>query len=157
MLHRISGKKLGRTRNQRQALFKGLSRAIFTYGSIETTEAKAKASIPMIEKLANTAVVGDLNAKRELFAAFQDRRFVNSVVAQMQQVFGDQKSNFTVIKRVKRRQGDDALIVKLSFVKPYALDLTKKEAVKKEESAKPVKKAAAKKVVKKVKKSEVKE
>jgi large subunit ribosomal protein L17 len=157
MLHRISGKKLGRTRNQRQALFKGLSRAIFTYGSIETTEAKAKASIPMIEKLANTAVVGDLNAKRELFATFQDRRFVNSVVAQMQQVFGDQKSNFTVIKRVKRRQGDDALIVKLSFVKPYALDLTKKEAVKKEESAKPVKKAAAKKVVKKVKKSEVKE
>ncbi len=157
MLHRISGKKLGRTRNQRQALFKGLSRAIFTYGSIETTEAKAKASISMIEKLANTAVRGDLNAKRELFAAFQDRRFVNSVVAQMQQVFGDQKSNFTVIKRVKRRQGDDALIVKLSFVKPYALDLTKKEAVKKEESAKPVKKAAAKKVVKKVKKSEVKE
>ncbi len=157
MLHRISGKKLGRTSNQRKALFNGLAKSLFTYGSIETTNAKAKAVIPLVERLANKAIKGDLNAHRQLFVVFQDRHFVGAVVAKMKEVFGTQTSNFTVVKKVKHRQGDDALIVKLSLVKPYSLDLSKKAEVKTEEKATKAPKKAPKATVKKVKKTTDKE
>ncbi len=51
MKHRVSGKKLGRTRSMRQALIKSLVSAFITHGKIETTTAKAKMVQPIIEKL----------------------------------------------------------------------------------------------------------
>lgn len=146
MRHRMVGKKLGRNFNERKALIKSLTKAIFTHGAIETTEAKVKAIIPMVEKLASTIITKDeLTAKRELFKVLQDQHWVNRVVTNFKSVFGDQKSNFTTIQKIKYRFGDDALIVKLSFVKavdfkPAKVEVdkkAKKEVIKK---AKPVKK-----------------
>ena len=147
MKHRISGKQLGRNRNQRQALIKGLAKSIFTYGAIQTTEAKAKAVIPMIEKLASTAMKDTLVCRRELFKIFQNQTFVNNVVDKMKAVFGDQKSNFTKVTKIKRRQGDDALVVSLSFVKPVDFTTVKKAETKEE----PKKESKPKKTVKKAK------
>lgn len=117
MRHRVSGRKLGRDRNQRQALFRTLLRSLFTHGSIKTTKAKAKSIIPQAEKMAAMAVKGDLISRRQLFTVFQDKNFVNQVVAVFSQSFPDQKQNFTKLQNIKLRQGDNALIVKLSFIK----------------------------------------
>jgi large subunit ribosomal protein L17 len=112
------GKKLGRNFNERKALLKSLTKSMFTHGAIETTEAKVKAVIPMVENLANLIITKEeLTAKRELFKVLQDQHWVNRVVVNFKSVFGDQKSNFTTVKKIKHRFGDDALIVKLSFVK----------------------------------------
>jgi large subunit ribosomal protein L17 len=149
MKHRIFGKKLGRNHNERQALFRSLTKSMFIYGSINTTEAKAKSVVSTIESLSTTIISKpELTAKRELFKTLQDQTWVNNVFKTFKEVFGDQTSNFTQMTRVKRRFGDDALIVNLSFVKPIKFE-QKKEVVKKEtkEKTKPVKK-----VVKKIKK-----
>jgi len=141
MKHRIAGKKLGRNFNERKALLKSLTRSMFTHGAIETTDAKVKAVVPMVEKLANIIMTKEeLTAKRELFRVLQDQHWVNRVVANFKAVFGDQKSNFTTIQKIKRRYGDDALIVKFSFVKAVNFKPEVKEEVKKE---KPVKKVKA--------------
>ena len=103
MRHRVSGRKLGRNRNQRQALFRTLLRSLFTHGSIETTQAKAKAILPQAEKMAAMAVKGDLISRRKLFAVFQDRNFVNQVVAIFSQTFPNQKQNFTKLQNIKIR------------------------------------------------------
>ena len=151
MKHRIAGKKLHRTFNERKALLRSQARSMFTYGAIQTTEAKVKAIIPTVEKLANIIITKEeLTAKRELFKVLQDQTWVNRVVANFKAVFGDQKSNFTTTQKIKRRYGDDALIVKLSFVKPISFLPEIKEEVKKE--TKEVKKVVAKKAV--VKKAE---
>jgi large subunit ribosomal protein L17 len=143
------GKKLGRNFNERKALLKSLTRSMFTHGSIETTEAKVKAIIPMVEGLANTIISKEeLTAKRELFKVLQDQSWVNRVVANFKSVFGDQKSNFTTITKIKRRFGDDALIVKYSFIK--AVNFKAEE--KKKETKKEVKKVKSAKKVKEVKK-----
>ena len=148
MRHRMVGKKLGRNFNERKALLKSLTKAMFTHGSIETTEAKVKAIIPMVEGLANTIISKEeLTAKRELFKVLQDQTWVNRVVSNFKSVFGDQKSNFTTITKLRRRYGDDALIVKFSFVKavnfkPEKIEVdkkAKKEVVKKVKPAKKVK------------------
>jgi large subunit ribosomal protein L17 len=157
MRHRIAGKKLGRNFNERKALLKSLTKAIFTHGAIETTDAKVKAVIPMVEGLANTIITKEeLTAKRELFKVLQDQHWVNRVVTNFKSVFGDQKSNFTIVKRIKRRFGDDALIVKLSFVKainfkPEKVEIDKK-GKKKGNKKVVVKKEKATKKIKSIKK-----
>jgi len=48
--------KLGRTAKERNALLRGLASELLWYGKIETTEAKAKALQPYVEKLITKAV-----------------------------------------------------------------------------------------------------
>ena len=147
MKHRIFGKKLGRNHNERKALFNSLTKAIFISGSINTTQARATAIVSTIESLSNTIITKpDLIARRELFKVLQNQTWVNNVVKTFKETFGDQTSNFTKITKVKRRFGDDALIVKLSFVKPVKFDI-KKISTKVEE--KKVIKADTKKIEKK--------
>lgn len=162
MRHRISGKQLGRTRHQRQALFRSLARAIFIHGSICTTRAKAQAVVPLVEKicrLCQKSHQGDLSSRRRIFAVFQDRKFVNRIVKAISLAFGQRQSNFTKITYVKRRQGDDALVVKLEFTLPVDLkDDSKSNSSDKDNkklSVKP-KKDKKSKVVKKPAKTKVK-
>lgn len=136
MKHRIFGKKLGRNRNQRQGLFRSQTKALFTHSFINTTQAKAKALTPMVEKICTLAKKNDLSAKREIYKIFQNRKQVDLVCKQINSVFPDSNSNFTKMTRVKVRQGDDALIVKLHFVK----DISFKEEPKAKTETKEVKK-----------------
>jgi len=150
MKHRVFGKKLGRNFNERKSLFSSLTKAIFINGSINTTKAKAQSVVSIIESLSNTIIVKpELIAKRELFKVLQDQTWVNNVYKKFKEVFIDQTSNFTKTTLVKRRFGDDALIVKLSFVKPIKFDIKKEVKV---EEKKEVKKSIKKEVKAKVKK-----
>ena len=100
---------------------------MFIYGAIQTTEAKAQALVSIIESLANTIITKpEITAKRELFRYLQNQTWVNNVVKTFKETFGEQSSNFTQIDKVKRRYGDDSLIVKLSFVKPVKFEVGKK-------------------------------
>jgi large subunit ribosomal protein L17 len=140
MRHRIFGKKLGRNHNERKALFNAQTRSMFIYGSIQTTEAKAQAVVSIIESLSNTIITkSELIAKRELFRYLQKQSWVNNVVKTMKEVFGGQTSNFTRITRIKRRFGDDALIVKLEFVKPIKFEKNKPKKVKEKNNKKSTK------------------
>ena len=154
MNHRIFGKQLGRNHHERQALIKSLSKSLFTYGAIETTRAKAQLVIPTVEDLANCIMTKDVViAQREMAKYFQDKNFVKSVYDTFKSVFAGQTSNFTKFWNVKIRQGDDALIVKLSFVKPYTIikpvekkpvEDKKKKVVVKQETPKKVTKKTTK-------------
>jgi large subunit ribosomal protein L17 len=140
MKHRIFGKKLGRNHNERKALFNAQTRSMFIYGSIQTTEAKAQAVVSIIESLANTIITKpELIAKRELFRYLQKQSWVNNVIKTMKEVFTGQTSNFTRITRVKRRYGDDALIVKLEFTKPIKFEKNKPKKVEEKTNKKSTK------------------
>ncbi len=159
MKHRIYGKKLGRNTRERKALFNSLVRAIFTHGYFQTTEAKAQSVIKTIEGLSNTIMTKpDLMARRELFRYLQDQHWVNQVFTAMKSTFEGQFSNFTKITKIKRRYGDDALVVKMEFIKEIkfakAPEKTE-EKVKEVKKVKAVKKAPVKKTV--AKETEIKE
>lgn len=178
MRHRIAGRQLGRNINERQSLYRSQLRSLFTNGFINTTAAKAKSILPLAEKIAAAAVRADLNSRRYIFTFFQDRNVTNNIVNAFSATFPGQTQNFTQMHNVKFRMGDNALIVKLSFVKEVkciSIEVSKadrkiasdkikasfggtKESTKKEVSKKTVKKEVTKKeVVKKVvKKKETK-
>ncbi|RLC35490.1 hypothetical protein DRH14_00835 [Candidatus Shapirobacteria bacterium] len=150
MRHRKFGKKLGRNHHQRQALFKTLLRFVLTYGSIQTTQAKAKAVLPLLEKLMSKISRPSLINRRALYAYLQDRKWVKRVEDTIQKNFPNQHSNFFTTSKIKRRKGDDALIVKLSFVKD--ISFLPKEKTAKTDKKKVIK--DKKKVTKKIKKNE---
>jgi len=147
MKHRQFGKKLGRNRQQRQALFRTQLRSLFLYGRIDTTDAKTKALIPLAEKVCHRLATENIViAQRYLSRYLQDKKLVSRIYKSFTAVFAGQTSNFTKTHFIKFRQGDNALITRLTFVKPFTL-LTDQKEVPAE-----TKKPTAKKTTIKVKK-----
>lgn len=68
MRHRVAGYKLGMDTEQRTALWRNLTIALFTHGQITTTIPKAKSVKPFVEKIISKARRGDLAARRQVIA-----------------------------------------------------------------------------------------
>ncbi|PWU23143.1 50S ribosomal protein L17, partial [Candidatus Cerribacteria bacterium 'Amazon FNV 2010 28 9'] len=66
MHHRVKTVKLGRNTAQRKSLFKNLLLSLFTYGEIQTTEAKAKAVKGRADKLIAKAQQNTVASRRVL-------------------------------------------------------------------------------------------
>ncbi|OGL53566.1 hypothetical protein A3K55_01100 [Candidatus Shapirobacteria bacterium RBG_13_44_7] len=137
MNHRIFGKQLGRNHNQRQALFRSLVNAIFLHGHLKSTKAKVQAIIPTVEKLCTTAKKSDLIAYRTFAKYFPNRSQAKNVVDAVRKAFDQQTSNFTKTTNLKYRLGDQALIVKLAFTRPYQLETPLKVEAKAETKTAP--------------------
>lgn len=73
MRHRIAGKQLNRSSAHRTAMFRNLAAALFEHGEIRTTQAKAKAVQPFIERCITIAKQGDFHARRQLEQRLNDR------------------------------------------------------------------------------------
>ena len=80
MFHRVGGRKLNRSSKHRKALFKGLANSVIIYEKIETTEAKAKAAKPFIEKLITLSKENTVNNRRTLNAKLGLRNSVDKLL-----------------------------------------------------------------------------
>jgi len=138
MRHRVFGKKLGRDYDHRRALFRNLARSfLINEGKMRTTLAKAKAVQPLIERMISRAGRGDLASRRWLFRHFQNQHLVNEIVDSFGQQFKERKGGYTRIVKLKRRKGDDAVIVKLELVEELKSEKkTTKARVKKKKEVK---------------------
>lgn len=117
MRHKVFGKKLNRNSGHRKALFKNLAREFFkNRGQVNTTLAKAKAVHGLIEKMITRAIKADLVSRRWLFKFFQDQTFVNQIVNTFGKQFKGRSGGYLRMVRVKKRKGDDAVIVRLEIV-----------------------------------------
>jgi large subunit ribosomal protein L17 len=139
------GRQLSRSKSARRALFRQLVVALVARGSIKTTQAKAKAVQPMVEKMMTKVVKGDLTARRQILAMLgNQRQTVKKLFEDYQKLAGKRKSGFTRIIKLGRRQGDQAQMVRFEFVGALA---EPKKSTKKEKTEKTKTKS-----VKKVKK-----
>lgn len=66
MRHHDRNKKLCRVKRQRTALLKSLARSLVLVGGITTTETKAKALRPFVERLITTGKKGTLASRRQV-------------------------------------------------------------------------------------------
>jgi large subunit ribosomal protein L17 len=146
MRHRSATSHLGRDTEQRKSLFKNLIQALFEHGSIETTEAKAKAIKGIADKLIHRAQEGTMPARRVLQRFFGTRKAVNVLVDQVAPAMKDRTSGYTRIVRLGKRRGDDSMMVKMELM---SSPLAKPETVK-VETVKPEKKSTKKVSEKKV-------
>jgi large subunit ribosomal protein L17 len=114
--------KLGRDTSARKALFRDLVTDLFIYERIETTEAKAKETKSIAEKLITLAKRGDLHARRQA-AAFLRREQATEEQEVLQKLFDDlakryaeRQGGYTRILKLGPRRGDAAPMVYLELV-----------------------------------------
>lgn len=119
MRHSIYGKKLGRSKNQRTALFRSLVRSLILHERIHTTHVKAKAIKGLVDKLVNRAKRSD-NASKQVVNSFLTqpdvaKKLYEDVALRYKD---DRVSGYTSIVRLGTRQGDGAMMVSMSLVEP---------------------------------------
>lgn len=125
MRHRVKRKKLSLNYDHRRSVVKNLARSLFLSGKVVTTEAKAKALVSFVEGLIAKAKKGDLVARRTVYDCFQDRDMANLIVGKVSDVFKDRDGGFTRTIKIKRRKGDNAVLVKVEFVEELMIDIIK--------------------------------
>lgn len=128
MRHNVYGKHLGRDKNQREALFRGLVRALFLHESIQTTETKAKAIKGLVDRLITYSKKSTPGAKRQLEAFLTDQEILNKLNTQIAPRYTTRVSGFTQLVRMGNRPGDGAMMVKMSLTsQTQASDKNSKE------------------------------
>src|SRR5919202_2572608 len=75
MRHRQDRRKLSRSASHRKSLFMNLAREVIDHERIKTTEAKAKAVKPEVDKLITLGKRGDLHARRLALSALGQDKF----------------------------------------------------------------------------------
>ncbi|MBI2268081.1 MAG: 50S ribosomal protein L17 [Candidatus Blackburnbacteria bacterium] len=115
MLKRNRVKKLGRDKDARRALFKSLVSSLFEKGSLSTSEQRAKAVVPLVDRIVAIAKKGDLNAQKRISVLLSgDRRLVRQVIERAKNI--EKTSGVTRIVKLGRRLGDGSQRVKLELL-----------------------------------------
>ena len=117
MRHQKTRNKLSRDSAHRKALFMNLSRQVIDHERIKTTEAKAKAVKPEVEKLITLAKRGDLHARRQALAALgQDKFIVYKLFEEVAPRYADREGGYTRILKLGPRKSDSTEMVYLELV-----------------------------------------
>lgn len=141
MRHRRKGARLGRTSHKLKALLRNLITSLVLNGQMVTTEAKAKALVPLFDRLVIKARKNsEMNAIREIKKVFYgevaQRKFMEEVVPQLE----GRPSGFTSALKIGFRNGDNAPVVRIQILSAEKKKEGKKEEV---ETATPVVEKAA--------------
>ena len=117
MRHRKQKGKLSRDAAHRKSLFMNLCREVIDHERIQTTEAKAKAVKPEIEKLITLAKRGDLHARRQALAALgQDKFVVYKLFEEIAPRYAEREGGYTRILKLGPRRSDSTEMVFLELV-----------------------------------------
>lgn len=104
----MKGKTLGREKAPRKSLFRNLAAEVVLYEKIKTTEAKAKAVRPYVEKMITAGKENNLISRRKLLRFFYFENPVKKILEVLGPRYKDRKGGYTRIIKLGRRQGDAA-------------------------------------------------
>jgi large subunit ribosomal protein L17 len=99
---------LGLSSGHRRALLANLATALLTHGRIETTEAKARAVRPYVEKLITLGKRGDLHARRQALSRLRYRPIVDHLFNHLASACSNRAGGYTRIIKTGYRAGDAA-------------------------------------------------
>lgn len=117
MRHQKTRKKLSRDSAHRKSLLMNLSKELIEHERIKTTEAKAKAVKPEIEKLITLAKRDTLHARRQALSTLaQDKFAVHKLFVDVAPRYAERPGGYTRILKIGQRQGDATEMVFLELV-----------------------------------------
>jgi large subunit ribosomal protein L17 len=117
MRHRKTRHKLSRDTAHRRALLHNLCRDLIEHERIKTSQAKAKAAKPEVEKLITLAKRGDLHARRQALSELgQDRFIVHKLFEEVAPRYAQRNGGYTRIVKLGPRRSDSTEMVFLELV-----------------------------------------
>lgn len=116
MRHRKKGTILDRKKGPREALLRNLAAQVILYEKVKTTETKAKAVKPLVEKMITVGKGSSLHARRLLSNFFYTEHPVKKILEELVKKYKDRSGGYTRIVRLGQRQGDGAKMVQIELV-----------------------------------------
>lgn len=142
MKKKVFGRKFKRDKNERTALFKSLMSSLVMREKIKTTEEKAKAIRPEIEKLITKAKNGENSAKSVLEKSLSKEAY-DKMLKDLGPRFAKRQGGYTRIIKLGERFSDDASMVLMEWTEEKAVSLPTPKKEKKVKEVKPKAKAKA--------------
>jgi large subunit ribosomal protein L17 len=117
MRHQKQRHKLSRDAAHRKALLRNLSREMIEHERIKTSQAKAKAVKPQVEKLITLGKRGDLHARRQALSELgQDKFLVHKLFEEVAPRYAERPGGYTRIVKLGPRRSDSTEMVLLELV-----------------------------------------
>jgi large subunit ribosomal protein L17 len=117
MRHQKTRHKLSRSTAHRKALLANLCKEVIEHERIRTSETKAKAVKPELEKLITLAKRGDLHARRQALSALgQDKFMVYEPFEEIAPRYSERPGGYTRILKLGPRRSDATEMVFLELV-----------------------------------------
>jgi large subunit ribosomal protein L17 len=117
MRHRRQRHKLSRDAAHRRALLRNLQRELIQHERIKTSQAKARAVKPKVEKLITLAKRGDLHARRQALSTLgQDKFLVHKLFEEIAPRYDERPGGYTRIVKLGQRRSDATEMVFLELV-----------------------------------------
>ncbi len=132
MGHRDKTVKLNITSTHRKAMFSNMATSLLQHRVIRTTDSKAKALKPIVDRIIATAKRNDLTAMRIVAKTVHDKQVFKKLFEEIVPQFKDRTSGFSRIIKLGLRRGDCAPIsvVELLTEKPVVVEDSKEKGKK---------------------------
>ena len=110
------GRRLGGDAAHQKAMFGNLVASLIAAESLVTTETKAKALRPVMEKCITAARKGGVHRQRQVVALIRDKDMAHKLFAEIGPRYADRPGGYTRILKLGPRQGDSAPMARIELV-----------------------------------------
>ncbi len=116
MRHGKKVKKLSRIKSHRDAMLSNMATSLLMHQRIRTTQTKAKALRPMVEKLVTWAKTKNLHAYRQVYKTIRDRKAVKKLFEEIAPELAKRSGGYTRILKLGWRRGDGAQLALIELL-----------------------------------------
>ena len=117
MRHKRRVAKLNKAPGHRKAMLKNLAASVIQYEGIKTTEAKAKAVAPIVERIITLGKKDTIASNRKVYSMLPTELASKKVLEVLVPRYKSRKGGYTTRMRMSKRVGDDSRMIRLSLVK----------------------------------------
>ena len=110
------GKRFGGDAAHQKAMFGNLVASLIAAEALVTTEAKAKALRPVVEKMVTKAKKGGVYRQRDVISFIRDREMAHKLFEEIGPRYTDRAGGYTRILKLGPRAGDQAPMARIEFV-----------------------------------------
>ncbi|MGH9057749.1 MAG: 50S ribosomal protein L17 [Acidimicrobiales bacterium] len=110
------GRRFGGDSEHQKAMMGNLVASLIAAEGIVTTEAKAKALRPVVEKCVTKAKAGGVHQQRQVVAFIRDKDMVHKLFDEIGPRYADRAGGYTRILKLGPRHGDNAPMARIEFV-----------------------------------------
>lgn len=116
MRHGKAGRKFDMPTSQRWAMFRTLTAAVIREGGVRTTEARAKETQALVDRMITLGKAGTVHARRRALAMLDDRDVVQHLFDAVAPKYTERAGGYTRVVKLGQRKGDAARIARLEIV-----------------------------------------
>ena len=110
------GKRFGKSASHQRLMLANLAAHLIEAEAITTTETKAKALRPYVEKLVTKAKVGGVHKQRQVVATIHDKTATHRLFSEIAPRFSSRQGGYLRILKLGPRPGDNAPMARIELV-----------------------------------------